>query len=272
ARHLPGVKALIARDVAELRRHVELTAGLGVEALLTEIVPGPESAFCSYYSYLDERGEPLFHYTRHKLRQHPLPFGVASYATNDLQPDAQRIGLQFFQGVGLRGLGNVEFKRDSRDGRLKLIECNSRFVATNEHLRACGCDLAWFTYCRLTGTPVQPPRFYHRGVGYWYPLRDFRAFRGYRRSGGLTWRAWLQSLRRPLVFPLASRDDPMPSIVAAWRHARRLGTRLSRWPVRREAPANPDPRRQADAEPVSSASAAGVMEAATQSPGRNGGA
>ncbi len=264
-------KAFAAAGDADLEQAMRRTLELGLSMQLTEIIPGPDDSYCSLFTYLDEGRAPLLQVTKRKLRQFPNTFGMGSYHVTAWVPDAAEEGLRFLQGIGARGLANVEFKRDSRDGRLKLIECNHRFVATNEHLRACGCDLAWFTYCRLTGTPVQPPRFYHRGVGYWYPLRDFRAFRGYRRSGALTWRAWLKSLRRPLVFPLASRDDPMPSIVAAWRHARRLGRRLSPWPAARRAPASAVAGRRAPAEPASSASAAGVMGAATQSPGHNGG-
>jgi D-aspartate ligase len=212
ARHLPGVKALIAADEPELGRHVRLAASLGVDVMLTEIIPGPESAFCSYYSYLDEHGEPLFHYTRHKLRQHPLPFGVASYATNDAQPEAQRIGLQFFQGVGLRGLGNVEFKRDARDGRLKLIECNSRFTAADRHLWLCGLDLPLFVYNRLVGRPLPPMETVRFGVRFWCPIQDTHTFLIARHQGALTLRGWLRSLAHRQHFPVADVRDPMPTV------------------------------------------------------------
>ncbi len=227
ARHFPGVKALIANDEPELRRHTELAASLNVDVMLTEIIPGPEGAFCSYYSYLDEAGQPLFHYTRHKLRQHPLPFGVASYATNDEQPDAQRIGLQFFQGVGLRGLGNVEFKRDARDGELKLIECNSRFTAADRHLSLCGLDLPLFVYNRLLGRPLPPMETRRYDVHFWHPLQDVRTFATARRQGALTLRGWLRSVAHRQHFPVADLRDPMPtvgyhaSMLAGW--ARRAG-------------------------------------------------
>ena len=42
-----------------------------------------------------------------------------------------------------------------RDGQLKLIECNHRFTAAIELVRASGLDLALFTYNRLLGRP--PP-------------------------------------------------------------------------------------------------------------------
>jgi D-aspartate ligase len=212
ARYRPGVKALIANDEPELRRHVQLAASLDVDVMLTEIIPGPEGAFCSYYSYLDEEGQPLFHYTRHKLRQHPLPFGVASYATNDGQPEAERMGLRFFQGVGLRGLGNVEFKRDARDGSLKLIECNSRFTAADRHLWLCGLDLPLFVYNRLVGRPLPPMATRRYDVHFWHPLQDVRTFAIARRQGALTLRGWLRSLAHPQHFPVADVRDPMPTV------------------------------------------------------------
>ena len=51
------------------------------------------------------------------------------------------LGLALFGHAGLRGVANVEFKRDPRDGRLKLIECNARFTAANGLLTASGIDL-----------------------------------------------------------------------------------------------------------------------------------
>jgi D-aspartate ligase len=212
ARYYPGVKALIAHDEPELRRHAQLAASLNVDVMLTEIVPGPEGAFCSYYSYLDEDGQPLFHYTRHKLRQHPLPFGVASYATNDEQPEAQAIGLRFFQSVGLRGLGNVEFKRDARDGRLKLIECNSRFTAADRHLWLCGLDLPLFVYNRLLSRPLPPMETRRYDVHFWHPLQDVRTFATARREGALTLRGWLRSVAHRQHFPVADLRDPMPTV------------------------------------------------------------
>jgi predicted ATP-grasp superfamily ATP-dependent carboligase len=234
ARHMPGVKALIAIDEHDLRRHLELTTSLNVDVVLTEIIPGPESAFCSYYSYLDERGEPLFHYTRHKLRQHPLPFGVASYATNDEQPEAQKIGLRFLQGVGLRGLGSVEFKRDARDGGLKLIECNSRFTAADRHLWLCGLDLPLFVYRRLVGRPLPSMETRRFGVRLWHPMQDTRTFLMGRRAGALTLRSWLRSLAHPQHFPVADLRDPMPTIGYHAHVVARVASEMARSRIHRD--------------------------------------
>ncbi|HXV04509.1 MAG TPA: hypothetical protein VFP23_01215, partial [Solirubrobacterales bacterium] len=65
-------KLILVDSREELERELAaLPANL--EMIATEIVPGPDR-YCSYYSYLDERGEPLFHYTKQKLRQFPTHF------------------------------------------------------------------------------------------------------------------------------------------------------------------------------------------------------
>jgi D-aspartate ligase len=225
ARHFPDVKLLVADDADAARRHVRSAASIGAEVMVTEIIPGAEDAFCSYYSYLDESGAPLFHFTRHKLRQFPVGFGVASYATNDAQPEAAELGLRFFQGAGLRGIGNVEFKRDPRDGRLKLIECNSRFTAADRHLGLCGLDLPLFAYNRVVGGPLPPMETLRHDVRLWHPIQDTRAFLHQRRQGGLTTRRWLRSLAHRQHFPVADVRDPLPTVAfhahAAMRAFRR---------------------------------------------------
>jgi D-aspartate ligase len=224
ARHMPRTKALRAEDPDELRRQFARVQALGVEVLLTETIPGPEDAFCSYYSYLDERGEPLLHFNRHKLRQFPTGFGSACYATNEPNAEASELGLRFFQGVGLRGIGNVEFKRDARDGRLKLIECNARFTAADRQLQLCGLDLPLFAYNRVAGRPLPPTETRRSGVHLWHPIQDTRAFLSLRRQGEITLAGWARSLAHRQHFPVATLTDPLPTVgyhvhaaASAWR-------------------------------------------------------
>ncbi len=197
----------------------------GLEMIATEIVPGPE-LFSSYYSYIDRDGEPLFHYTKQKLRQFPIHFGLGTYHRSTRDPEVAEEGLRFFRSIGLRGLGCVEFKRDERDGRLKLIECNHRITAADALQRACGLELGRIVYERALGLPPTPvPSEFRRGIGLWFPAEDTRAFLGYRRAGELSLAAWLRSLAAPVRFPIASLADPLPSLVGALR---RLGRALRR--------------------------------------------
>ena len=223
-------KAVVVESAEELVREFDKTAELGVSMLVTEIVPGPDHALCSYYSYLDGDGQPLYHFTKKKERQFPPEFGLGCYQITTWDPDVAAAGLKFFQGAGLRGIANVEFKRDARDGTLRLIECNARLTAANEQVRLAGLDVALVAYSRAAGTPGPELRSYKVGVPLWHPIEDVRAMLRYRARGELTVGGWLRSLRRRQRFPLFRLDDPLPTVhslsVKGGRLVRKVRRRL----------------------------------------------
>jgi D-aspartate ligase len=225
-RHSAG-KGFIAQNSSALDDAFSRTQALGVDVVLTELVPGSDDRYQSCYTYLDENGEPLYLFTKRKLRQYPIRFGGGCYHVTNSDPELAELALRFFRAVGIRGLGNAEFKQDARDGRLKLIECNPRFTEATALLRAAGVDLPLFTYNRLIGCPPPPVDAYRVGLAMWYPVNDFRAFISYRRRGELTFGRWASSLLRPQHFPIASRRDPMPIVVAVGRRAANVRRKLS---------------------------------------------
>jgi len=219
-RHFNSRKLFTAEDESELREALALTEPIGLEMMLTEIVPGPDEGFQSYNAYIDTDGRRLCELTKRKPRQFPAKFGVGTYHVTDWDDEVAEVGRRFFEAIGARGLANVEFKRDERDGRLKLIESNYRFTGGTANLHAAGFDIALFVYRRLTGGPL-PDMSYRRGVHLWNPIMDVRALPQYRRLGELTIGGWLRSLMHRQTFPVARLDDPLPTIVWNLRLARR---------------------------------------------------
>jgi predicted ATP-grasp superfamily ATP-dependent carboligase len=208
-----SVKVLLAHDATELRAHLTTTLDLGLEMMVTEIVPGPDHAIWTYSTYITSDGEPAYGLTRNKLRSSPAHFGVNSYLVARRRPDVVEAGRAFLRGVGMRGMAHVEFKEDPRDGSLKLIECNHRFVNSQELIRRAGLDVAVFSYRRAVGHVPPPMDSWREGERLWFPLADFRAAREYRRAGELTWPRWAASLVNPRVrTPYMALDDPRPSI------------------------------------------------------------
>jgi len=210
-------KAIVVRDRAAMEAAFERTHALQLRMLATEIVPGPEDQYVSYYSYLDEDGAPLLHFTKRKLRQYPNGFGGGCYHVTEWSPETAELGLRFFQAVGLRGIGNVEFKRDARDGRLKLIECNPRFTAANEQVCRAGIDLALLSYNRVVGAPLPRVDRFREGIRLWLPLEDLMAYRSYARAGELGFGAWARSLLHMQHFPILRWSDPLPTLVGFCR-------------------------------------------------------
>jgi len=244
-RKLPGYKSskgTVVHDDAELAAAVGILFSVDVGALITEIIPGGDDRFCSYYTYLDEEGEPLLHFTKRKPRQFPIAFGTGTYHVTKWQPDVAELGLRFFQGVGLRGLGNVEFKRDERDGQLKLIECNPRFTMANGLARLAGIDFALLAYNRLVGRGLPPLESFRDDVSLWFPREDLRALRAYRASGELSTTEWLRTVAHVQHFPTFAWSDPKPWLAGVRAGLRRMGAGARRPAVPSPAaPAVPSP-------------------------------
>lgn len=229
ARHY-SVKAIVVQDAEDLRRTWEPMHELGLEVLATEIV-NPASEECvGYMTYLDEQGEPLFHFTKAKVRQYPIRFGLGSYHVSRWMPDVADAGLRFFQGIGARGLAYVEFKR-AVDGTPKIVDVNHRFLDSTEVVRRSGFDVAQLVYDRVTGWPTDLPKSFREGVRLWFPVEDTRAYLDGRRQGGMRLAEWARSLAGRQHFPIFAWDDPMPSLAnAGWlaqRFVRKVAGRPS---------------------------------------------
>lgn len=229
-----GGKAVVVHGPDELRRVFDPIDDAGLSVLVSEIVPGVDDSCLSYYSYIDDRGVPLLHFTKRKLRQYPIRFGVGTYHVTHWDAEVAELGLRFFQGIGLRGIGNVEFKRDHRDGRLKLIECNPRFTAADALLQRVGVDIPHLAYQRALGRTADAIDGFRSGVRQWYPEPDIRALLAYRKAGELTTLRWLASLAHVQHFPVFDRRDLRPSLVGAGRWIRRAARRALRGPRRTE--------------------------------------
>lgn len=216
---------IIEADFDDLVAKARQALDKGLAISVVEMIPGPDSLLSSYYTYIDDRGMPLFHYTKRIVRRFPTNSGPAVYHVTEWLPETAEMGLRYLRGIGWRGLANIEFKRDTRDGKLKVIEVNARYTAAHRLLVASGAPVDLVAYCDLTGQPAPVFTTYRQDMRLWLPIRDFRAFLELRRQGKLSLRDWLTSLPlRRTIGPLFSLRDPMPSVevlrfslVANWR-------------------------------------------------------
>lgn len=217
-----GRKHIIVDSFDQLITAFDAANDAGMDMLLMEHIPGGDDRLCSYYTYLNEAGEPQFHFTKRIIRRFPAGMGTACYHITDWIPELADLGNKLFKAVGLRGLANVEFKQDPRDGQYKLIECNARFTASNCLVSASGFSLAQFVYNRITARPQVAMEKYKIGLRLWDPIRDWKAFRELRRTGAITLGKWLAGVLRRQTFPYFAWSDPMPAMARALKPLRRL--------------------------------------------------
>lgn len=216
-------KFFVIRDnVDELAEKIRLCFEHNQPVMVVEHIPGPDTLLTSYYTYIDDKGELLYDYTKQVIRRYPKNMGGACYHASTWDSETAEAGRKFFKGIGFTGLGNIEFKRDLRDNELKIIEVNARFTAAQELVVRSGAPIDIIYYCRLTNQPI--PRFstYDQNVRLWYSLRDVLAFNELRQLGELSVAGFIASTF-PFnhVSPLHQLTDPWPTI-GTLRHSKFL--------------------------------------------------
>ena len=216
-----GRKHVIVPDFDELLSVFDATSSAKVDVLLMEHIPGGDHQLCSYYTYLDERSRPQFDFTKRIIRRFPAGMGLACYHITDWVPQIIPLAHKLFQSLGLRGVANVEFKLDPRDGQYKLIECNARFTAANCLLSDSGLKLATYVYNRITGRPLPRMQNYKKGLRLWDPIRDWSSFRELRRAGRITYRNWAGSILHRHTYAYFRWTDPLPALGRATKPLRR---------------------------------------------------
>lgn len=102
----------------------------GVQVMVQSIIAGPSTNVQSVRVYMTSEGETIAAFTNRKIRQFPVEFGRATLAESIHDPEFREMGMTFFRDIGYRGFGLIEFKRDDRDGVLKLTDLNPRWLKT----------------------------------------------------------------------------------------------------------------------------------------------
>jgi len=219
-----GKKLFIIEDgYADLAAKVGLALEHGLEVAIVELIPGPDTLLSSYNSFINEEGESLLDFTKRMIRRYPVNSGNGCYHIAEWEPETARLGKKLFDYLGVRGFANVEFKRDPRDGQLKIIEINGRFTAAHELFVRSGAPADLIAYCSLTGQPGPKVTDFRQGLRLWYPILDFLAFLQLRQRGELNFSGWVKSIvGKPVVLALVRLDDPRPALCAVAANIQRL--------------------------------------------------
>jgi predicted ATP-grasp superfamily ATP-dependent carboligase len=187
-------------------------APLAPRMMIQEIVPGDDERLLTFLGYFDREGRALAGCVRKKLRQSPPRFGYCCLTETVRDAEAMHAAIRLLSGLGYRGIGCVEFKRDPRDGQLKLIEVNTRAVRTTAVAGRAGIDLPYLAYLDMLGLPVRPCFHYRAGVRWIHLLDEVFAASALMRRGELSLEHWATLLRGPMVDAEWAWDDPLPFV------------------------------------------------------------
>lgn len=125
------------------------------EVIVQELIPGGGESQYSYCAFF-KAGRAVASMAVRRTRQHPSDFGRAStfVETVDLE-DLDEPSAKFLREIGYYGLVELEYKRDPRDGRFKLLDFNARTWGYHSLGPAAGIDFPYLVYSDQIGEPVR---------------------------------------------------------------------------------------------------------------------
>jgi D-aspartate ligase len=196
-----------------LHRYDEAKALVGTDNLMIqELIPGGgESQFS--YTTLCKDGQSLASLSARRIRQYPMDFGRASTFVETIDdPSIAAAAERLIAALRYTGLVEVEFKRDHRDGKLKLLDINPRVWGWHSLCGFAGVDYPYLLWLLTTGEPVPQikamigARWVRMSTDAPTAIREIL-------HGRLSLREYLRSIRPPLAPAIFASDDPLPGIL-----------------------------------------------------------
>ncbi len=197
-----------------LARYDEACQCVGARhVLVQELIPGNGDAQYAYGALWWE-GRPVAELVARRTRQFPVDFGYTSTFVETLPEgtEIEETARRYLRALSFTGLVEVEFKRDARNGRYKLLDVNGRFWQWLSLGARAGVDLPYLAWLAASGKPPKPSHG-RPGVHWVHATRDLASVASSFRRGTIGVGDYLRTFRPRLACAVAAWDDPFPMLI-----------------------------------------------------------
>lgn len=157
------VKNFKVENIKQLEEKIQLCLDAGQSMILQEIIPGPDENLYKLQGYINSQGKMVGKFFHRKLRQNPPAFGVFRVQISTKRnSQVEQLTEILLNQVNYKGYFSIEFKKDDRDGLLKLMENNCRMPRSGMHAIACGVNLPWIIFLDLVKNQQIDVEFYKK--------------------------------------------------------------------------------------------------------------
>ncbi|HLX11511.1 MAG TPA: hypothetical protein VKS81_01740, partial [Bacteroidota bacterium] len=209
-----------------LQAYDNLEDPLHPNLMLQEYIPGGEDTVWMFNGYFNGQSECLAGYTGKKIRQNPVYTGMTSLGVCLKNKTVEETTKQFMKVLGYRGILDIGYRYDERDGLYKVLDVNPRIGATFRLFTADnGMDVVRALYLDLTEQPVNPGSC-REGRKWLVEDKDLRSSYRYAIDGRLKFGEWVSSFHGVEEAGYFSWDDLLPFFAMAALHIKKLFKQL----------------------------------------------
>lgn len=136
--------------------------------ILQEYIPGEGYGFYALFNHGEERA-----YFMHKrVREFPITGGASTCAESIFDEKLKKVGLELLQSLQWHGVAMVEFKKDARDGKYKLMEINPKFWGSLDLSIASGVNFPKLLVEMALNGDFEPVFNYEKNIKFRWPFPD----------------------------------------------------------------------------------------------------
>ena len=222
-----GRKMFIVRTRSELLETYDRAEDpTAPNLMIQEYIPGGDDVVWMLNGYFDHDSECLLCFTGKKIRQCPIHTGCTSLGICLKNEAVEQLTRRFMREIGYRGILDIGYRFDARDGLYKVLDINPRIGSTFRlFVGERGMDVARAMYYDLTGGSVQID--YAREGRKWIAEDiDFASSICYLRERSITLKQWWTSSVGIEECAYLAADDLVPILAMFLSRAAELCRRI----------------------------------------------
>jgi predicted ATP-grasp superfamily ATP-dependent carboligase len=180
------------------------------DIVIQEIITGPDYNIFVFAGYFDRDSKPLVSHTARRMRQYPPKFGTGTMFKPELNQEMLDTMVPFLQKLGYHGIVGGEMKLDPKDGKMKMLEINTRMSRWTGVVETSGVNLPYTAYCDLLGLPKPGLDYEVSDRTLIHVFRDTLSSVYYIRTGEISFGEWLDSWKGKRYYSVYAAEDSKP--------------------------------------------------------------
>lgn len=209
-------KAIKCETREELHQKYKEIAKIDPHVVVQEYISGKEDQIYSVNLFADDHSGVKGHFIARKFRTYPLSAGEGSYIVTVKDDGMLEMTKSIIRKIKLKGLLNIQFKRDERTGKPVLLEIHTRNSVWSYLGTVSGVNVAALYYHNLTGQQEIEIKESKPGVVFIFLEKDIKAFAQNIRLRQISMRLWVMSYFQRFVPGGYLISDPLPALVKIW--------------------------------------------------------
>jgi len=196
-----------AMGLNELMRKCRLLSNSSKRSLIIqEYIPGQGYGFFALFN--QQKLRAIFMHKR--IREYPITGGASTSAESIYDPELKELSVKLLKSLNWHGVAMVEFRKDFRDNKYKLMEINPKFWGSLDLAITSQVDFPYLVCKMALEGDVKPVFNYKIGVKFTWPFPDdFQRFLAKPTSIG----DFIKDLIDPRVQKNMTRRDLNPNLM-----------------------------------------------------------